>query len=501
MNNGKPRRIIAYVRVSRVMGREGDSYQSPAVQEETIRRWAEHARAEVVAVITDEDVSGGTKAIDRPGLSRAFEILESGEADGLAVSKLNRFSRSTLSALRDLERLEEIGAAFVSVEEDFDSANPFGRFALTMLLAVATLERDNIVAGWKVAKARALARGAKIGPTPFGYRRREDGTLEPHPERAEIVRQAFRLARQGIPAVVAYLDGLDLRHENGKRTDRPLAWTAYTVRRLLANRSYIGELRYGGQVFEDAHEALVTQAEWRLAQHEAPETRSPAADFPLSGLATCSGCGGPMVGGRGGKGLRTYRCANSLAHAKRRGRNCPAPATMVADRLEQHVDGLIREAWTAPHGALVLPGRTDSPDVEALLAAAEEAQAETAAFVQFTSARTPGYAEGLADRQAAEEDAWAAYREAEEAASAHERVVSGYARMDSLEPEEWAQLVRDVVAVIEVRRGRGPVEERVRIIPHDRWSEEAPILDTVGALVGDLPPLSEADAPELHQEA
>jgi DNA invertase Pin-like site-specific DNA recombinase len=54
------------------------------------------------------------------------------------------------------------------VEEDIDPTGPFGSFILTVLLAVATLERDNMVAGWTTTKARATERGAKIGPTPFG---------------------------------------------------------------------------------------------------------------------------------------------------------------------------------------------------------------------------------------------------------------------------------------------------------------------------------------------
>jgi len=194
----QPRRIVAYVRVSRVMGREGEGYISPALEEESIRRWAQYAGADVVAVQVDEDVSGGTRAAQRPGMREAFAMIEAGNADGLAVAKLNRFSRSTLGALRDLERLEELAGAFVSVEEELDTGTPTGRFALTMLLAVATLERDNIVAGWHTAKARAVDRGATIGPTPTatGVLRRAGSSRTPSPPRSS---SRLSVARQTAP--------------------------------------------------------------------------------------------------------------------------------------------------------------------------------------------------------------------------------------------------------------------------------------------------------------
>jgi len=47
---------VAYLRVSRVMGREGEGYISPEVQQESIERCATYAGAEVVEVCSDEEV-------------------------------------------------------------------------------------------------------------------------------------------------------------------------------------------------------------------------------------------------------------------------------------------------------------------------------------------------------------------------------------------------------------------------------------------------------------
>jgi DNA invertase Pin-like site-specific DNA recombinase len=502
--NTNPRRIVAYGRVSRVQGREGDSYASPEIQEQAIRRWAEYHGAEVVGdFLLDEDVSGSTKAKDRPGLSKAFQMIEAGEADGLAVVKLNRFSRSTTAALRDLEHLEELGAQFVSVEEDFDTVTPFGRFALTMLLAVATLERDNIVAGWKVAKTRALKRGAWVGPTPFGYARDEDATLALHPEHADMLREAYRLARHTVEDARDYLNSLGLVWEDGRRKGKVRHWTSFTVRRLLANPAYYtGRLTWtekgkDERVHAVEVEAIVDEPTWRLAQHEAIETRSAPATFPLSGLMSCATCGGSMIGGRGGKNLRTYRCANSLASAKRKGTACPAPATMVADGLEAYVDGVLR-AWADDFGAVVDSVAGDPRVAQEALKRAQEANRNVEAYVQKVPPATPGFEDGLAGWKQQADDAWEAYRKLAQADDARVRVVSGHDRINDMSHDEWAAMVADMAELITVARGRGPVESRVVVTIRPEWRGEAPVpKDAVGSIVGEEPPApTDADVPE-----
>jgi site-specific DNA recombinase len=487
-------RLAGYVRVSRVGGREGESFQSPEQQRDTITAYARAHGHEVVDFTEDLDVSGGK--LTRPGLDAVLARIRAGEVQGLVVSKLDRLSRAGVAdALKLVESIHEAGGQVVAVDLGLDPSTPFGEFGLTIMLALARMERRRLSDSWEEAKARALDRGAKIGPTPFGYVRREDGGLEPHSERADYVREAYRLARGGVPEVVAYLDGLGLVHEDGKRVGRPLSWTAYTVRRLLANRTYLGEQNYAAKTYAGQHEALVTRAEFELAQHEPVGHRAPPADFPLSGLASCATCGGPMVGGRGGKNARTYRCAASLAHARRRGTSCPAPATMVADRLEERLDAVLR-SWAETHGALVLAEEGSSAAVEVALSEAEAADAEVAAFVEFTPARTPGYADGLARRQDAAAAAWDAYREAGAGVESHDRIVSGLQRLDGATREEWGQLVREVVEVVEVKRGRGPVEGRVRVLLQDAGAPDLPERpEDAGTVVGELPEPTESDAP------
>jgi DNA invertase Pin-like site-specific DNA recombinase len=107
-----PKRIDAYLRVSRVGERAGsESYGSPDNQRAAIQRWAEYKQAEIVTEHLDEDESGGTQ--ERPGLEAAIARALAGQTDGIVCYDISRFSRFTEGGLRDLRRLEEAGARLV----------------------------------------------------------------------------------------------------------------------------------------------------------------------------------------------------------------------------------------------------------------------------------------------------------------------------------------------------------------------------------------------------
>ena len=76
----KQRRAIGIVRVSRVGGREGESFTSPDEQRKRIESECEREGLELIDVISELDVSGGTPLSKREGLRTAIERVEAGEA-------------------------------------------------------------------------------------------------------------------------------------------------------------------------------------------------------------------------------------------------------------------------------------------------------------------------------------------------------------------------------------------------------------------------------------
>jgi DNA invertase Pin-like site-specific DNA recombinase len=441
----------AYCRVSRVAGRSGESFISVDVQRSQIEAWAKLRGVEIAAWHEDLDQSGGK--LDRPGLNALLARIESGQTGGVAVAKLDRLSRlGVADALKLVERIQESGGSIAAIDLGIDPTTAFGEFGMTIMLALARMERRRLSESWDIAKSRAIDRGVKIGPTPFGYQRNEDGTLSIDPEASVVVAEAFRRAGQAIHHATEYL-----RETVPERT-----WNLSTVRRTLASRTYLGESNYGNLINPKAHEPIVNRAQWQAAQ-SAPETRRRAPeDFPLSGFATCAGCGAPMVGGRAGKGKRTYRCSHSLAFATVK---CLAPANMTADRLEEYVVEYLRENWESNEWKVL-----DAPptDIGSAQDALEDAEAELLAFAEDLTLRKAlgsRYHAVLALRENAVEDAQAAFT-----AQAKESV-----RLDHISPEELLEteklgdILRAAFVLIEVARGRGPVEDRVRLLFRGSW--------------------------------
>lgn len=451
----RPKRMDGYVRVSRVAGRDGDSYISPTVQREAIERWAGYKGVTIAAWHVDEDWSGGTH--ERPGLEAAVERAVSGEVDGIVSWKIDRFSRYTEGGLRDLRRLEEAGAHLAFVSEDIDTSGPMGRFVYTIMLAMAEYFLANVKEAWATAKARAHKRGAKIGPTPFAYRRAADGLLEVHPEEAAILQEAYTRAATGdIGAAVTYL-------QNAAPEAR--TWTTLTVRRLLANRTYLGELRHGTlapETFENLR--VVSRATWEAGQTTPGGTRAPARHYPLSGLATCGQCRAVLVGGTGGKGQRTYRCRASLASYK--GIRCSAPTTATAALLED----LVRNALLEEFSGVMVQRDVSAGDLALLETSLADAERELDDFLADASGasqlrRIGRYDAALTARIEAVTREQSRLGAAAAQSAEHLRI-SPQALLLANDPEGLARAAR-LVSIV-VRRGRTPLAGRVTLDPLPR---------------------------------
>ena len=121
------------------------------------------ARYAVGEWFTDDGVSGSVVATQRPGLAALLAYVRNG--DVVVVGAIDRLGRNTIDVLTTVEALQAKGVSVVSMREGFDLATPAGKLMLTMLAAVAELERENIkvrqLAGLELAKAE----GKHLGRT------------------------------------------------------------------------------------------------------------------------------------------------------------------------------------------------------------------------------------------------------------------------------------------------------------------------------------------------
>jgi site-specific DNA recombinase len=481
-------RLLAYIRVSRVAGREGDSFISPAVQRETIERHARGAGHQIADWLTDLDQPGSRD--DRPEFQRALEAVERGEAEGIIVAKLDRFARSVAGAARALERLEAAGGTLVAVDLGMDTSTPAGRLMRNVLTSLAEFELDRIRESWATARDRAIARGVHISNVPAaGYQRREDGRLEPDPVAAPVIREVFRKRAAGASwnDLCDYLDAA-LPRENGG------GWTRQTVTSMVSRRVYLGEAHQGDAVNADAHEPIVTRAEWEAAQAGGQRTPRRKDGALLAGILRCAGCGYAMTRQSDGKrGYSNYNCR------KRHGAGiCPEPSRISERRANEHVERAFL-AWLEQE-PIAVEATAASDAVAAALVKVEAAEAELAAYRDAGLVAVIGreaFVAGLTPRQAALDDA---RRELDEARRADvawplepSKLLEAWPVLGTAEKGTILTAAIDAVAV---RRadlpGQGSsVPGRMRIF----WRGEAPA-DLPGRGRGGIRPLSVSYGPD-----
>jgi site-specific DNA recombinase len=409
--------FVSYVRVSRVNGREGESFISPDEQSRKIRAWADMKGYELVELPPDLDESGGSQ--DRPSLREAIRMVEDHEVDGIVVAKLNRFARNVGGAMLDIEHIWKLGGSVVFVEEGFDATTSMGKAMLQIFLAFAELERNNAKQSWAETRANAHSRGVYLRPTPFGYDK-HDGRLAVNLAEAAIVSRAYELVpAEGIYAAVKYFygaTGLTEDHD-GKRpirvVRRPDAKYLYEnpapvfLRRLLANLVYKGVYELNGVPREVP--AIVDAFTWELAQTEATIKHAKPREYPLTGLMTCAQCGGQMIGTSAGTPrVQSYICRNH-----RRG-DCSTRNGINQGAIHEHLLEILIENFG--DGDQVLIGSDgDGVDLDALQRDIEKAEASRTAYALNTDLEAQlgpvAYAAGAKVRSEAVSAAQRTYRE------------------------------------------------------------------------------------------
>ena len=123
------------------------------------------------------EVASGAKT-DRTQLRRLLNQLEPG--DVLMVTRLDRLARSTRDLLNTLATITDKKAGFRSLGDTWaDTTTSHGRLMLTVLGGLAEFERDLIRIRTGEGRARAVARGVRMGRKP---------KLTPH-QRAEAIKR------------------------------------------------------------------------------------------------------------------------------------------------------------------------------------------------------------------------------------------------------------------------------------------------------------------------
>lgn len=139
----KKQRCYIYTRVSTAMQVDGFSLDA---QKEKLKKYADYQDMVVVREFSDEGKSG--KNVDgRPQFKEMLELIEAGtdDIDYVLVFKLSRFGRNAADVLSSLQKMQDFGVNLICVEDGIDSSKDAGKLMISVLSAVAEIERDNIL--------------------------------------------------------------------------------------------------------------------------------------------------------------------------------------------------------------------------------------------------------------------------------------------------------------------------------------------------------------------
>ncbi len=460
--------LDGYCRVSQVKGRGGESFLSPDLQRQQIESWAKAHGHKIAWWHTDLDQSGGK--MDRPGFNEMMARVESGETGGVVVAKLDRFARSLPGALEAIKHLDENSAVFVSVAEGIDPNTSAGKMMRNLLLVLAEFELDRIRDSWRTALSNAIVeRGVQPTVAPFGYRKDEHKRFVIDPVEGPCVREIFRrrLAGQTWASIARWLN--DVKKVTPRRSAR---WTGDTVKQLARREVYLGVISKGDIRNEEAHEPLVSKADFLRAQDTFAkangDTGAAETRHVLNGIIRCAGCS-RLMSGRGYKQKNQPRIIQYQCKVHHTAGDCPSAANVNDSVILPYVE----EQFFAAVGDVSAESRVETAELSEALTDEAAARDALNSYRDDLALQNMLGMDSFKDGLRARQEAFAVASDAVERAK---RMADGTnlppiehltAAWPELDPGERQRLLASAIDVVYVRRagsGRRNVADRVKIV-------------------------------------
>ena len=313
-----------YTRVSTSMQVDGYSLDA---QRDKLRKYAEYEDMEIAGEYSDEGFSG--KNIQgRHEFQRMLQDIQDCK-DGVEyvlVFKLSRFGRNAADVLNSLQLMQDFGVNLICVEDGIDSSKDSGKLMISVLSAVAEIERENIRTQTMAGREQKAREGKWNGGfAPYGYRL-ENGELLIAEDEAEVIRVIFDRyihSNDGVNGVAKYLNQHGYTKKLRQNGTLP-GFSASFVKSIIDNPIYMGKIAYGRRrtekkigarnemhvvaqsefpVYEGQHNAIVSEEDWNLAHekrkvnaYRREKVNDPEHAHILSGILKCPCCGKSLYG-------------------------------------------------------------------------------------------------------------------------------------------------------------------------------------------------------------
>ena len=213
--SGDPGIALLYARVStQLQVNDGVSLD---VQERSLRAAASLAGFDKMELVREEGRSG--KSISgRPALTESLRRLDAGEAQALFVTRIDRLARSTKDFLSIVDRANTNGWRIVMLDLNLDTLTYQGRFVVTIMSALAEMERAIIAERQKDVHKDRRDRGIKWGV--------DMGPMNKTSQEIKDYIAKLRAAGMSYAKIADRLNADETPTQNGRR------WYATTVKNI-----------------------------------------------------------------------------------------------------------------------------------------------------------------------------------------------------------------------------------------------------------------------------
>ena len=277
------KRVAAYCRVSTDQEAQSTSYE---LQCDYYTEYIGAKEGWILAGIYADEGISGTQMKHRDQLLKLVEACRAGEVDMILTKSISRLSRNVvdcLTMIRELKALNPPVEVYFE-KERLSSLDDKTDMVLSMMASIAQEESRSISANISWAIRKRMENGTQKIPTAclLGYASDEDGNLVIVEEEAEIVKYIYKAFIKGdhLNTIAARLN------KKGKTTVMGNEWTANSVRNILRNEKYCGDVlmqktftvdylthktkKNEGErdqfYIADHHDAIVSRAVWDKTQ-------------------------------------------------------------------------------------------------------------------------------------------------------------------------------------------------------------------------------------------
>lgn len=234
---------------------------------------------ELVNIYYDEGISG-TKITHRNGLKQMINDCRKGMIDLIITKSISRFARNTTDCLQMVRELMELGVAIYFEKENINTQSMESEFMLSVLSSLAESESSSISQNSKWSISKKFQDGTYIiSYPPYGYQN-VNGEMVIIPEQAEVVKRIFAecLAGEGSYRIAKRLN------EEGVPSKKGGNWHSTTIREILKNEKYTGDVIYQKTYTDDSfnrHRNKGEKNQYLVQNHHEPIISH--EDFELAG--------------------------------------------------------------------------------------------------------------------------------------------------------------------------------------------------------------------------